>query len=277
MIIPDVIFYSKLVVELMNWGETQPTWARSNWSCGMWQMATHWYPILYAVLLMAIVYHAFVTLFLDYSGGYEESSRKFFPLVLTALVALTVFVAAPSAVYGVAKIDTDTSHPSLAPAPTHFRQYCDLNVPSLVTAKETPEVRAESVAAYRLAYELILPFILPMLLLAFPYVTLMVGLMRSLPSAAHSDHSTKITVVVTLWLVTSYLMLHMSTVTRVVFSVFSVWHKLMAIFDAYDDTRVPKFETYIHVVAYACTCTWGVVRAALCFKYNARLRKALGP
>ena len=31
------------------------------------------------------------------------------------------------------------------------------------------------------------------------------------------------------------------------------------------------------VVAYVLTCVWGIARATLCFKYNAKLRKALGP
>jgi hypothetical protein len=50
------------------------------------------------------------------------------------------------------------------------------------------------------------------------------------------------TVVVTLWLVTSYLMLHVAAVLHNVFSVFSIWHKLMVIFDAHDDVRIPKYQ-----------------------------------
>ncbi len=38
-----------------------------------------------------------------------------------------------------------------------------------------------------------------------------------------------------------------------------------------------RFQTYIHVVSYALTCLWAIIRASLCFKYNAKLRKALGP
>ena len=68
--------------------------------------------------------------------------------------------------------------------------------------------------SYRMVYELVLPFLLPLVMLAFPYVTLMVGLMRNAPAASHSDHATKISVVVTLWLVTSYLMLHVASVLR---------------------------------------------------------------
>lgn len=101
--------------------------------------------------------------------------------------------------------------------------------------------------------------------------------MRSVPAASHSEHSTKITVVVTLWLVTSYLMLHVPSILRNVFSVFNVWDRLVATFNAHDDKRVPKFQTYIHILAYICTCVWAIVRASLCFKYNHKLRKALGP
>jgi hypothetical protein len=53
------------------------------------------------------------------------------------------------------------------------------------------------------------------------------------------------TAVVTLWLVTSYLMLHVTTVMRNTFSVFNVWHRLVAMLDAYEDERVPKFQTYL--------------------------------
>jgi hypothetical protein len=66
--------------------------------------------------------------------------------------------------------------------------------------------------------------------------------MKNLPAASHSDHATKLTVVVTLWLITSYLMLHVATVLHNVFSVFSIWHRLMALFDAHDDIRVPKYQ-----------------------------------
>ena len=64
---------------------------------------------------------------------------------------------------------------------------------------------------------------------------------------------------------------------RNVFSVLNVWHRLVALFDAQDDVRVPKFQTYVHLTAYICTTVWAIVRAALCFKYNKKLRKALGP
>ena len=57
-----------------------------------------------------------------------------------------------------------------------------------------------------------------------------------------SEHSTKITVVVTLWLVTSFLMLHVPSILRNVFSVFNVWQRLVNMFNAHDDDRVPKFQ-----------------------------------
>jgi hypothetical protein len=58
----------------------------------------------------------------------------------------------------------------------HFRQYCDLEVPALVTPWEklTPDMKLESTAAYRLVYELVLPFLLPLLLWGFPYISLLV-------------------------------------------------------------------------------------------------------
>lgn len=151
-------------------------------------------------------------------------------------------------------------------------------MPSLISDQTSnPALKTEATAAYRLAYEVILPYILPLAFLAFPYVSLLIGLLRSVPAASHSEYSTKMTVVVTLWLVTSFLMFHVASVMRSVFSVLSVWHRLVAMFDAYDDTRVPKFQTYLHLVAYALTVLWGIIRAALCFKYNIKLRKALGP
>lgn len=50
---------------------------------------------------------------------------------------------------------------------SHFRQHCDLRVPSLMISDEkmTADMWTESQAAYRLVYELILPFLLPMLML----------------------------------------------------------------------------------------------------------------
>lgn len=265
-----LVFYAKLVVELMNWGSSIPSWARSDWSCGLWQFGTHLYPFLYSTLLICIVYHAFVTLFLDYSGGYEEGCKRYLPVILFAILFFDCIVIAPSGFYGGAKTDPDV-------VMSHFRQYCDVVVPPLISDTVTTAIRAEATATYRLFYELMLPYILPLLFLGFPYVTLLIGLMRSVPAASHSEHGTKITVVVTLWLVTSYMMLHVATVLKNVFSVFSVWHRLMALFDAFDDERVPKFQTYVHIIAYVLTCVWGIIRPALCFKYNYKLRKALGP
>ena len=103
----------------------------------------------------------------------------------------------------------------------HFRQYCDLEIPTLLPLQDVSKedmsilqstLASESSAIYRLVYELVLPYLLPLILLGFPYITLMIGLMRNAPAASHSEHSTKITVVVTLWLITSYLMLNVPSV-----------------------------------------------------------------
>ena len=40
---PDLVFYAKLALELANWGQSDPDWARSDASCAAWQFATHWY------------------------------------------------------------------------------------------------------------------------------------------------------------------------------------------------------------------------------------------
>ena len=37
-LLPDIVFYAKLVVELVDWGADRPAWARSDWSCGLWQV-----------------------------------------------------------------------------------------------------------------------------------------------------------------------------------------------------------------------------------------------
>ena len=63
-----------------------------------------------------------------------------------------------------------------------------------------------------------------------------------------SEHSTKITVVVTLWLVTSFLMLHVPSILRNVFSVFNVWQRLVNMFNAHDDDRVPKFQVINYLI-----------------------------
>ena len=271
-LIPDVVFYLKLVSELVNWDSPDPSWAQNDWSCGLWQFASHWYPLLYAVLLLAIVYHAFLTLFLDCTGRYEEKCRNNVYLVVLALVSVTAFIVTPSAIYSTAKEESAANRPF-----SHFRQYCDLEVPSLLSSKSTEAMKLEAVAAYRLVYEVILPYILPLIFMGFPYVCLLIGLMRGAAATAHADHAVKMTVVVTLWLVTTYLMLHVSSVMRAVFSSLSVWHRLVAMFDAYEDERVPRFQTAIHISAYSLTCLWGIIRPILCFKYNVKLRKALGP
>jgi len=263
-----------LLIKVVFWPFViQPNFYLSDWACGLWQFSTHFPPIFYSSFLIGVVYHAFITLFLDYSGGYEERAKRLYPLILLVITTICTIIAAPSGYFGVAKSHFNEHEMS------HFRQHCNLQVPSLMISddKMTPDMYSESQASYRFVYELVLPYLLPIFILAFPYITLLVGLMRSVPAASHSEHSTKITVVVTLWLVTSYLMLHVPSILRNVFSIFNVWQRLVSLFNAYQDERVPRFQTYIHILSYVCTCVWAIVRASLCFKYNHKLRKALGP
>ena len=48
-----------------------------------------------------------------------------------------------------------------------FRQHCALSVPSLMISEDqmTSEMKIEAAASYRLVYELLLPYILPIVLL----------------------------------------------------------------------------------------------------------------
>ena len=69
----------------MNWDLAAPSWSEDDLSCGVWQFAAHLHPLLYSYLLVAIVYHAFVALFLDTRGHYERSTRRLLPLLLVGL------------------------------------------------------------------------------------------------------------------------------------------------------------------------------------------------
>ena len=236
MLLPDILFYAKVITELVDWSadaKAVPSWATSDTACGLWQFASHAYPIFYAAFLLAIVFHAFVTLFLDYSGGYEERIKRYLVIMFLAICTIITLIVAPSGFYGKAKVEEkmvglNTNHARSQTSYAHFRQYCDLEIPTLLplqfegreainTNKELETVlksfvASESSAIYRLVYELVLPYLLPLILLGFPYVTLMIGLMKNASAASHSEHSTKITVVVTLWLITSYLMLNVPSV-----------------------------------------------------------------
>lgn len=110
----------------------------------------------YAVLLLAVVHHAFAALFLDYSGGYEAACRRYFPLLLSCLLAPTLFAVAPSAIYSRAAA-ADPEGVGAAAAARHFgRRHCELAVPSLVAEEGGPaagELAREAEAAYRLCYE----------------------------------------------------------------------------------------------------------------------------
>ena len=227
MLLPDILFYGKIITELVDWSadaKSVPSWATSDTACGIWQFATHAYPIFYASFLLAIVFHAFVTLFLDYSGGYEERIKKCLVVIFLAICIIITLIVAPSGFYGKAKVDQGFAKNNIntkIQTYAHFRQYCDLEIPTLLPLQDVSKedmsilqstLASESSAIYRLVYELVLPYLLPLILLGFPYITLMIGLMRNAPAASHSEHSTKITVVVTLWLITSYLMLNVPSV-----------------------------------------------------------------
>ena len=170
LIIPDIIFYIKLITELIHWDTRNPTWSSSDWSCGLWQFATHLYPVLYSFLLIAIIYHALITLYMDYKGDYEKSCRKYLPLILVALLLFLSVVCASSAFYARAK----TSSPAATSQHVDDRQYCDLAVPAII-GEDTEEIMKISAVTYRLVYEIILPYLVPLLLVAFPYVSLLVG------------------------------------------------------------------------------------------------------
>jgi hypothetical protein len=133
----------------------------SDWACGLWQFSSHLPPLMYSAFLLAIVYHAFITLFLDYSGGYEDSAKRLFPIILVSLTVLCTIISAPSGFFGQTKRVIDGSELS------HFRQHCDLKVPSLMISdtKMTSDMWTESEAVYRLVYDLVLPYLLPLLLL----------------------------------------------------------------------------------------------------------------
>ena len=167
LIVPDILFYIKLITELIHWDSTDPGWAASDWSCGLWQFASHLYPLTYSVTLTAILYHAFITLYMDYKGDYEKSCRKWLPLLLVALSFILSVICASSGFYSRAKT-------SASPERSDTRQYCDLAVPAIVGGNSA-EIAEISRVTYRLVYEIVLPYMIPLVLVAFPYVSLLVG------------------------------------------------------------------------------------------------------
>ena len=47
MIVPDLIFYVKVIAELVDWSVDAgavPSWASTDAACGLWQFASHAYP-----------------------------------------------------------------------------------------------------------------------------------------------------------------------------------------------------------------------------------------
>ena len=168
LVLPDILFYIKLITELIHWDSADPGWATADWSCGLWQFATHLYPLAYSLTLTAILYHAFITLYMDYKGDYEASCRKYLPLLLIALSFLLSVICASSGFYSRAKTSSSLER-------SDGRQHCDLAVPSIVGADTSAEVAEISRVTYRLVYEIVLPYLVPLVLVAFPYVALLVG------------------------------------------------------------------------------------------------------
>ena len=168
LLVPDILFYIKLITELLHWDSTDPEWAASDWSCGLWQFASHLYPLAYSLTLTAILYHAFITLYMDYKGDYEASCRKYLPLLLIAMSFLLSVICASSGFYSRAKTSSSIER-------SDGRQHCDLAVPSIVGADTSAEVAEISRVTYRLVYEIVLPYLVPLVLVAFPYVALLVG------------------------------------------------------------------------------------------------------
>ena len=128
---------------------------------------SHLYPLTYSATLTAVLYHAFITLFLDYKGDYERNCRKYLPLILLALSFLLSVICASSGFYSQART-------SSSPVRSDARQFCDLAVPGIV-GESTVEVAEISRVTYRLVYEIVLPYMIPLVLVAFPYVSLLVG------------------------------------------------------------------------------------------------------
>ena len=168
LLVPDVLFYIKLITELLHWDAQDPEWAASDWSCGLWQFATHLYPLVYSFMMVAVMFHAFITLYMDYKGDYEKSCRKYLPLILLAVAFFLSVVCASSGFYSRARSDTRVR------GAVDTRQYCDLAVPS-ITGAVTREVQEVAVVTYRLVYEIVLPYMVPLLMVGFPYVSLLVG------------------------------------------------------------------------------------------------------
>jgi hypothetical protein len=50
-----------------------------------------------------VAYHAFLTLFLDYSGAYEERTKRMFPLIFAAILVIVCLVVAPSGFFAISR------------------------------------------------------------------------------------------------------------------------------------------------------------------------------
>lgn len=269
LLLPDCIFYTKVIMELINWGVLTPVWAGDSTWCGLWQFLSHLQPLLYSSLLVGTVYQAFIRLFMDTHSVYEASTRRFFPLLLLSITVGLAMVSAPSWLYAKAVL--------IHGPEGKVNQECQLEVTPIAGVEVTPATSEQAMVTYRLAMEVVLPYLVPAVLVMFPYLSLLVGLLRGLAATEHTCRDTKLHTVVVLWVLTSYLMLMVPNVLRSIFSIFSVWHRLTTLFDAEDDPRIPIFQTYIHMAAYIFTILWGIIRPAVTFKYTPQLRAALGP
>ena len=108
------------------------------------------YQLAYAVLLVATVHHAFVTLYLDPTNGYELVSRRFAPFLFVGCLVTTLFLVAPSAIYSRTISPTQEGKQAIS----HFRQFCDFEVPPILAEPQKNSlVYLETAAAYRLCYE----------------------------------------------------------------------------------------------------------------------------
>ena len=190
MIVPDIMFYIKLITELIHWDTDNPTWASSDWSCGLWQFSTHLYPIMYSFLLVSVMFHAMITLYMDYKGDYEKRCRKYLPLILIAVSLFLSVICSSSGFYSRAKIN-NVSKTVLEAKNVDVRQYCDLIVPSIV-GPDSKQILDVSVVTYRLVYEIVLPYMVPLLMVGFPYVSLLVG-QYFVPQLTNDDDGCRIT------------------------------------------------------------------------------------
>jgi len=106
MIFPDLALHARVCLEAAAWGDSRPDWASSRGACAFWQFCAHWSPMAHAALLSVIVYHAFVSLYLDHDGFHERAFRRLASLALAAVLVPTLFFASPSAINSRVRLST---------------------------------------------------------------------------------------------------------------------------------------------------------------------------